>query len=86
MILFDTKKEIKIIPKRAKLKIIKKNIICDNYTNFIDYINILIKKAHDYIDNDYDNDYNINNEIDEDLFDNAIISVLPEADKKDDNF
>ncbi len=30
--------------------------------------------------------YEINTEIDDDLFDSAIISVLPEADKKDDNY
>ena len=32
------------------------------------------------------NSYEINTSIDEDLFDNAIITVLPEADKKDENY
>ncbi len=32
------------------------------------------------------NNYEINSEIDNDLFDSAVISVLPEADKKDDNY
>lgn len=32
------------------------------------------------------NSYEINTNIDDDLFDNAIISVLPEADKKDENY
>ncbi len=32
------------------------------------------------------NSYEINTDIDEDLFDNAIITVLPEADKKDENY
>ncbi len=32
------------------------------------------------------NSYEINTNIDEDLFDNAVITVLPEADKKDDNY
>ena len=32
------------------------------------------------------NSYEINSEIDDELFDDAVISVLPEADKKDDNY
>jgi patatin-like phospholipase/acyl hydrolase len=43
-----------------KLKIKKKNIN-NNFTNFMDYINVLIKKAHESIDTTYDNNYNIEN-------------------------
>lgn len=32
------------------------------------------------------NSYEINSDIDEELFDNAVISVLPDADKKDENY
>ncbi len=32
------------------------------------------------------NSYEINSDIDEDLFDDAVISVLPDADKKDENY
>lgn len=45
-----------------KLKIIKNNNLDDdNFGNFMDYINLLIKKSHECIDNTYDNNYNVKN-------------------------
>jgi len=50
--------EKKILGLKLKIKNKKIN---NNFTNFMDYINIFIKKAHESIDTTYDNHYNIEN-------------------------